>query len=89
MSDRPSRQERALRRYLRALVEAVEYHIRELDGEMKRPSDVERGKRIARLTNALEIRKDEARFYALNIDPLTGKLRSRQATKRAKAVADK
>lgn len=69
------RENRNLKKYLKHLVQAVEHHIRALDVEMGTPSTVERGQRIARLSNSLEWSKDECRFYALGIDPHTGKQR--------------
>ena len=40
------------------LVHSIEEFLRLLDAEMRKPSDAERGRRIARLTNALEMAKD-------------------------------
>jgi len=39
-----------------------------LDSEMRRPSSPERGKRIAYLSNQLDLSNDRLRFFDLGID---------------------
>lgn len=66
------------RRYkqrLKSLVYEVEAFLTLLDEEMKQPSTVERGKRIARLCNALEFEKDRAKHFGLDL-PLKQKVDS-------------
>lgn len=53
---------------LRALVGDVQVVIRWLDAEMVKPSDVNRGKRIAKVTNALEMEIDKIRYFTLGVD---------------------
>lgn len=56
---------RALRRHLRDLTAVVAQAIAALDTEMKQPSTLERGKRVARVCNALEMANDRARHFGL------------------------
>lgn len=66
------RELRDTRRILRDLVVAVEQHIAHLDRLGKMPESVERGKMLARLTNALELGNEMARRFGL------GKLSARK-----------
>lgn len=50
-------------KHLRELIAAVENHIKALDREMKAPSTVQRGERIAALINQLELAKDLAKRF--------------------------
>lgn len=65
-----------LREHLGDLTMKVRAHVAALDAEMKKPADVERGKRIAALCNTLEYANDSARHFALKLDLRTGKRRS-------------
>jgi hypothetical protein len=67
-ADAPTRRERELKKYLRDLTDAVRLHVQLLDEEMLRPADHERGKRVARLSNDLELVNDRARYFALGVD---------------------
>lgn len=62
------RELRHLRKSLAALVQATSLAVRLLDDEMKKPSDVERGRRIAKICNALEFEKDRAHHFGLHKD---------------------
>lgn len=62
-------------RALEGFVKSVEIFLVALDIEMKKPSDFERGRRVAQLSNALELAKDRIRFNELGIDFRTGKKR--------------
>lgn len=53
---------------LQKLTLAVMTHVNALDKEMKRPSDNERGRRIAGLCNILEMANDHARYFGLGVD---------------------
>ncbi len=53
-------------RALKALTRDVRAFLLLLDGEMKKPSTVERGKKIAALSNALELANDKVRRFTLN-----------------------
>ena len=64
------------KQYLESLVKAITVFLKQLDKVMKEPSTDMRGKLIAQLTNALELEKDKARFFGLNIDYRTGKPRN-------------
>jgi hypothetical protein len=59
------RQARELRRWLRALVRDSRIAVRLLDEEMAKPASAERGRRIARITNALRMSVDMAERFGL------------------------
>lgn len=56
-----------VRRHLRGLCGAVETAIVLLDKEMRGPSTVERGERIAAVCNALELVNDSAKHFGLGM----------------------
>ena len=60
--------DRAHKHYLKSLTQAVAKSIAAIDAEMKKPSTPDRGKRIAAITNNLEIENDKARYFGLGID---------------------
>ena len=60
---------------LQKLTLAVRAHLDALDLEMTKPSDVERGRRVAGLCNQLEIANDHARYFGLGIDFRTDRKR--------------
>lgn len=70
---------------LRVLVENNRAFFRWLDDEMVKPSDATRGKRIAKVMNALEMEVDRIRYFTLGVDYRTDKKRKvgsgNQATK--------
>jgi hypothetical protein len=57
-----------LRAHLTGLTQAVARAIKVIDAEMAKPSTPDRGKTIARCTNALEMANDSARYFGLGID---------------------
>ncbi len=57
-----------LKKHLVDLTNAVMKSIEVLDVEMKSPSDVDRGRRIAKICNYLEMANDSARYFGLGID---------------------
>lgn len=57
--------DKKLRKSLERLVKACKQVTTALDAEMRKPSDIERGKRIARITNFLEWEKDYAFHFGL------------------------
>lgn len=59
------RKARELRKNLRDLTACVAATINALDVEMKKPSSNERGSRIAKITNALEMQNQMAIRYGL------------------------
>jgi hypothetical protein len=59
---------RKYRNSLVAITDAVRLFLTALDGEMKKPSTLDRGKRIAALANQLEMANDNARYFGLGID---------------------
>jgi hypothetical protein len=61
------RDKRHLKKHLRDLTFTVQWFSARLDDEMKKPSNVERGKRIARLLNELDMACDSASRYALGL----------------------
>jgi hypothetical protein len=64
---------RHYKKYLRELTLATEQYIDQLDEVMKGPSTPERGKKIAHLTNALNMAKDQAKHFGLGLS-LKGKM---------------
>ena len=56
---------RELKKYLKQLTEVVDKVIDALDGEMNMSSSADRGKRIARLINRLELANDNAKHFGL------------------------
>lgn len=60
------RVQRELRNYLRAVTVSVDVAIVKLDMEMKGPSNVERGRRVSVILNALDLVNDQARHFGLN-----------------------
>lgn len=60
------KRERALRRGLEDLCRSNYSVMRALDKEMKKPSDVDRGKRIAEIVSHLELKTDFAMHFDLN-----------------------
>ena len=69
--------ERDLRKHLTDLTTAVRNYLVSIDQAMTRPESKERGQEIARLSNALEMANDRARFFGLDIDYRTGKKRQK------------
>lgn len=59
------RKSRELGKYLRELTRVVLEHLSEIDKEMRGPSTLERGRRIAALCNQLELANDRARHFGL------------------------
>lgn len=55
------------KKYLRELTSQVDKFLDILNEEMKKPSDFERGKRIARLCNFLNMNNDSAKHYGLGV----------------------
>ena len=55
------------KKYLKQLTDAVLQCLEAIDTEMKLPSTHERGQRIAKICNALEIANDLARRFGLGI----------------------
>lgn len=59
------KQAREFKKYLGALTATVQRAIAAIDAEMLKPHSVERGKRIAGITNALELQNDMALRFVL------------------------
>jgi len=59
---------RQLKKDLQDLVKAVEISISLIDAEMGKTSSCERGKRIAKIINDLEMEKDLAKHFGLGIE---------------------
>lgn len=57
-----------LKGHLKDLTQSVSGFIVRLDAEMASPSTPERVGRIAKLSNALEMANDSARYFGLGID---------------------
>lgn len=56
---------RELTKHLRDLTGAVKLCLAALDAEMAKPSSAERGSRIAKISNALQMQNDIARRFGL------------------------
>ena len=54
-----------MKKYLRGLTKAVDVYLKAFDAEMAKPSDYERGRRIAALSNHLEMANDMAKRFGL------------------------
>ena len=54
------------KKHLKYLTESVNHFLRQLDKVMWEPPAAERGKKIAELTNQLEIQNDSAMRFGLN-----------------------
>ena len=61
----PARELRHAKKYLRELTRAVTQALAALDAEMKKPSTNERGQRIAKISNFLELQNDLAKRFGL------------------------
>lgn len=61
------RQARELKKHLRDLTVCVTQCLAALDAEMLKPSTPERGSRIARISNALNLQNDIARRFGLGL----------------------
>jgi hypothetical protein len=72
---------RNLKSCLTALVMTVEQVIRLVDVEMDNPSGQGRGRAIARLMNALEMGKDQAKRFGLRIGSGGKPIRKKRAVK--------
>ncbi len=59
---------RKYKKALEGLTTAVMRHLALLDKVMKEPESPERGKKIAQLSNALDVANDQVRYSALGID---------------------
>lgn len=62
------RKSRDLRRHLNALTSTTMVFLDELDNVMRAPSSPDRGKKVAALSNMLEMANDAARYGGLKID---------------------
>ena len=60
------RKVRELKKHLKEHTEITKKVITAMDAEMKKPSDVERGRRIAKIISALEFGNDSARHFGLD-----------------------
>lgn len=67
------RKSRELRKHLKDLTAMTAAVIKALDAEMAKPSDLDRGKRIAKITNALEMQNDIAIRFGLGTTQQTNK----------------
>lgn len=58
---------RSTRKALRQLSDDVKAFLAALDVEMRKPSSLERGQRVATAANALNLRNDTVRRYSLGM----------------------
>ena len=59
------RQHKVAKQYLRALCKSTARFLALLDAEMQRPSDAERGRRIAAMANDLDLHRQMAERFGL------------------------
>lgn len=59
---------RRLRKSLESMTKYVQAFLGALDVEMRKPSSPERGKRIAEISNKLDMANDHIRYFDLGID---------------------
>lgn len=64
-----TRQLRERTRYLRSLVVTVDQFLTWMDVEMKKPTSLERGKRIAQAMNSLDLANQSVKRFALRRQP--------------------
>lgn len=57
--------EREYKKALKELTQFVDTFLGSLDAEMRKPSDIARGKRIAELSNKLDMGNDHVRHFTL------------------------
>ena len=62
------RHARELAKALKELSGAVTIALQAIDIEMQQPSTPERGKRIAKVCNALDFANDKVRYFSLGVD---------------------
>ena len=77
---------RAVDRTLKLLSDQVLICLDAIDAEMKKPSDANRGKRIATICNALEMVNDQIRYGELGVDFRNDDKKEAIATLLAKAA---
>jgi len=63
-----AKQAKEYKKHLTELTNAVLIALKAIDEEMDKPSSNERGKRIAKICNELDMANDSARFFALGVD---------------------
>lgn len=84
MATTPEQEAKTLRKELERLTSFVKSYVTLLDEAMKQPESVERGQRIAQLSNKLEFKNDSVRRFVLELDwngkPLRRKPYTKQAT---------
>jgi len=66
MKPKISRESRKHKKYLTELTETVAMFLTALDIEMKKPSTHDRGKRIAKISNALDMKNSAAMYFGLD-----------------------
>jgi hypothetical protein len=69
------REAKKYRKALEELTASVWGYLSQVDLLMKQPDSHERGKKLASLSNQLELANDRARHFTLGIDLRTGKKR--------------
>lgn len=62
-----TKQYRNLKQHALVLVHVAEGACKALDAEMKKPSNNERGARVAEIVNALEFAKDQTKHFGLGL----------------------
>lgn len=62
------KEDREDRKALRELSSAVTFALNAIDAEMKLPPSPERGGRIAKIMNALDMANDKVRYFRLGVD---------------------
>lgn len=86
MTMTPEKEAKMLRTELTRLTGFVQAYVILLDQTMKGPEGVEQGKRIADLSNKLEMKNDSVRRFVLNLD-FNGRKLKRKPYVKARAAA--
>jgi len=80
----PEREIKMLRKEMEKLTGFVKSYVVLIDDAMKQPDSIERGRRIADLSNKLEFKNDSVRRFVLELDwngkPLRRKPYTKQTT---------
>jgi len=76
------------KRHLKTLTDAVTQIVAGFDAIAKEPESPERGKKLAKLVNLLEMQNDSARYFGLGIDFRTDKKRKAKRADSSRSSKD-
>jgi len=78
VDDEDRKRLRVVERDLKLLTKSISSLVKLIDAEMGKPSTQERGERIARWLNSIELQNDQIRHFTLGIDLKTGRKQRRK-----------